>query len=1151
MANEQLRAISEILAVAKKLRVELGKTEKKIVSISEKARGAKDSFQFTGPKKVNDELVKNKTLIDKLNESLKKQADVNKKLQDQIKKLNTVRKTNNKLTIEERENKRLLTQQLKLQHRASDKLATAYSQQSAKLILLRNRYKDLATKQQMGIKLSVAERKEKERLITQTRKLDASLKRVDRAVGQSQRNVGNYRSALGGLGGTLRSLAGAFGLMGGAMIFAQLMRNGIRTIIDYGKANATLSGILQKTQEEIKDLKTDSERLGAITVKTANEVVGLQIAYARLGFSQEQIIALTESTIEGSIAMNSQLAETAELTGAVVNSMAEFSAIDAPEIMDVMSLATAKSALTFEKLSTGLPIVLGAANALNVPFTKVVATLGKLSDAGIETSTGATSLRNIFIESAKRGIDYEKALEKIRKSTDKLTTANKIFGKRAAVSALVIADNTERIDELDVALQNARGTAKEMAEKELDTLSGALALLNSAWQGVILRENEANGIGDKLKKGFQSLAQNLEKVIDFVKKAIKAWLIYKGTLIAISVGTRAYIGLVTGLRLAKIALAGGLGKATKAMRLFNVASKSNPIGALIGLLVSAVALFVAFGEGANSAAKAQRNLNKAIEEGKESAEKRREISNKRIQDEIDKIKEKAKAQIAETKDEEKIQEIRKNAINETIALLENEREAVKQTTIQFANQMQEYEKGSPKWAKLNVGLNESAKLYDELTDKIKSLITEQKEVKKEDADAVIQGTVKALQAQITKLKKLQNETANTKESFQIFERAISAVQHRIDTLNGSYERFLELGDELKDIDINDVINATPFDFEFGFVDIDGDEELADYEEFLLTKERMLKNAKDREYDMIQSSFDRLKSLYGIDLGNFNDYLTLKKEDFKSDEEFKLAKQLQAINIVENALVASLSFMANAQAQRHSAELNKLEAQRNQILDSEELTENQRLLIETQFDEKKRKLKEKQFKQDQDLAVVMALVNGASAVVRTFAELGWPAGIVGAAIMTGLTAVEIGVIKSQKMPAFKEGHLSGTHEGFALINDAVGVNYKEIVERKSGRLEMFNNRNTVIDMDKGDKVHQAGTFTPKEAIMRSAMALSVENEKGLMTDVQAGKSFDINISNEISKQIAKGYQGLKPYKAENFNYKKFATEMYILNRANKI
>ncbi len=332
------------------------------------------------------------------------------------------------------------------------------------------------------------ERQRKARL----RETDA-IERNKRALDRQRQAALRSNTVFGRLNRTFGRFALALGLTSGIFLFIRALGNAIRSVVQFNKQVAILASVLQKTRKEIRPLTENAKELGAITAKTSNEIVKLQVAYARLGFTQSEILDLTEATIEGSISLNAQLDETATLTGAVVNSMDALSTTDAPKIMDIMALSTAKSALNFEKLAKGLPIVLGAANALEVPFTKVVAILGKLASAGIETSTAGTSLRNIFIESAKKGIDFEKALEKVRVSQNKLTTANEIFGKRAAVSALVIANNVKGIKEFDEALQNAGGTAKTMADTQLDTLEGEMTLMTSAWDGFVKSIEDGEG----------------------------------------------------------------------------------------------------------------------------------------------------------------------------------------------------------------------------------------------------------------------------------------------------------------------------------------------------------------------------------------------------------------------------------------------------------------------------------------------------------------------------------------------------------------------------------------------------------------------------------------------------------------------------------
>ena len=463
----------------------------------------------------------------------------------------------------------------------SSKLSSLYEKEQVRLTRLSKKYADLALKKQLNGKLSVKE----ELALRRTKKaLDRkylALKKVDAQMGRHGRNVGNYTRRLRGMAS---SLLGAFGVVGGVYAFAAVLRSSIRTVREYDKANATLSAVLQIEKKNMTELTDESIRLGRTTVKSAVEVVGLQVAYARLGFSMTDIIALTEATIEGSIALNGELDQTALLTGAMVNSFDEFSSSDAPMVMDVLALATARSALNFSKLMVALPIVGGAANALNIPFTEVVATLGKLADAGIETSTASTALRNIFIESAKLGIDYRDALNQVRNSTDQLKTSNEIFGKRAAVSAVTIAKNTEAVDILDIALQNAAGTAAEMAAKELDTLDGSIKLLDSAWKGLIITQAENGGVVESLKRNLKSLAENLEEVIGYVWFGVKAWIAYKVVLIAASLqlkfaGLRskaAAAALVTSATAAQVA--------TTAWARFTVVLRANAIGLiLVGL----------------------------------------------------------------------------------------------------------------------------------------------------------------------------------------------------------------------------------------------------------------------------------------------------------------------------------------------------------------------------------------------------------------------------------------------------------------------------------------------------------------------------------------------------------------------------------------
>ncbi|OIQ22204.1 MAG: phage tail tape measure protein [Flavobacterium sp. MedPE-SWcel] len=493
-----------------------------------------------------------------------------------------------KLSLEEKVINQQATTEAKRQIIANGALANAYKELSAKVAIAGDKVKNIIATGRKAGETQAQYNKRLKQAQAHFDKLSIRVRAADAAVGQFNRNVGNYPKQATA---ALKNLISAFGVTTGIYLFAQVMKDAFNVARDFEKQNATLSAVLQVEKENMKALTDEAKKLGARTVKSAGEVTQLQIAYARLGFSQQEIIDLTESTISGSIAMNSELAQTADLVGAVVNTFDDFSSTDAPEIIDVMSLATAKSALNFQKLETGIPIVAGAANAAGVPFTKLVALLGKLADSGIDTSSSATALRNIFIESAAQGLDYGQILQKIKDSQDKLTAANDEFGKRAAVSSAVLAENIDKTNELDEALRNAAGTAQNMADKELATLDGAVKLLSSAWDGLIIDTTDANSVNSKLAVGLTFLAENLKTIFNVLGYLTAAWVAYKTSLVLANVQTKLIALATTQSTAAQAGNATATNLSTIAWKKFNTALKANALMLSVTALIAIVYYF--------------------------------------------------------------------------------------------------------------------------------------------------------------------------------------------------------------------------------------------------------------------------------------------------------------------------------------------------------------------------------------------------------------------------------------------------------------------------------------------------------------------------------------------------------------------------------
>lgn len=148
-----------------------------------------------------------------------------------------------------------------------------------------------------------------------------------------------FRRVMTPVRGLVSSL-GTFGLAIGGTAIIGAVGSAINKFKEFEQANANLASVMGLTVQENKALADDAKRLGAVTARTATEVVGLQEAYARLAFKQKEILDMTQATINGSVAMNAELASTAELTGAMVRTFDSFSSADAPEIIDQLTLAT-------------------------------------------------------------------------------------------------------------------------------------------------------------------------------------------------------------------------------------------------------------------------------------------------------------------------------------------------------------------------------------------------------------------------------------------------------------------------------------------------------------------------------------------------------------------------------------------------------------------------------------------------------------------------------------------------------------------------------------------------------------------------------------------------------------------------------------------
>ena len=379
----------------------------------------------------------------------------------------------------------------------------------AELVKLRKRKAELNKQAKTSKGLTEAEKRELGQLSTQIKTTAIQTRQYSKSILVAN---GVMKKTSGFVMGIRKALTGMAAQFLGAMAAFALLKNVVGTFKDFEQANADLASVLGKTTDEIKDLTIEAKKYGATTKFTASEVSGLQKEFAKLGFSVKEIKNATKATLDLAAATNTDLARAAEVAGATVRGFG-LDASETQRVPDVMAKSFSSSALDMEKFATSMRAVAPVAKNAGLNIEQTTSMLGILVDRGVDASTAGTSLRNVFLELSKKGLTFEEAMQQINESTDKNATSLDLFGKRGAVTGTILAETGVQVSELEEKLNNAGGAAERMAKTQLDTLSGKLTILNSAWEGFILGLEDGEGLLSGLLESMAELATSFLGVL--------------------------------------------------------------------------------------------------------------------------------------------------------------------------------------------------------------------------------------------------------------------------------------------------------------------------------------------------------------------------------------------------------------------------------------------------------------------------------------------------------------------------------------------------------------------------------------------------------------------------------------------------------------
>lgn len=302
------------------------------------------------------------------------------------------------------------------------------------------------------------------------------------------------------------TLLGTFG----AYAVLHAIQNTVGAIAEFDREITAVKAITGTTGKDFDRLRESALQLGTSTQFAASKVAGLQLEFARLGFSNTEILQSTEATIDLATTTGEDLARSAEIAGSTLRAF-QIDASDMTRVTDVMSKALNVSALTLDSFADGIKYVAPVAYATNVSLEETAALLSILSDSGIKGTQAGTSLRRIFTLLTKDGGTLQERLAELAKTGITLANANDEVGLYAQTALLQIVSMYPQVLKLTEGMYGAGGETKKLATVMKDNLGTALDQVGASWNALILTIENGEG---KIKDSTQTLAKLLRIAAD-------------------------------------------------------------------------------------------------------------------------------------------------------------------------------------------------------------------------------------------------------------------------------------------------------------------------------------------------------------------------------------------------------------------------------------------------------------------------------------------------------------------------------------------------------------------------------------------------------------------------------------------------------------
>ena len=340
---------------------------------------------------------------------------------------------------------------------------------------------------------------------------EGATKKVDSSLGQLAKKAGLVTLAFIGTG----KLVDAF-------------KSAVTVGAEFEQNIKNLSVIAGATGGKLKQLEQSALKLGGSTKFTASEVANLQIEFSKLGFTADEILKVTEGTLDLSTAFGLDLANTASVAGGTLRAFG-LDASETTRLTDVMAVSFASTALDMEKFSGAMTMVGPIANVAGFSLEETTAILGQLANANISGSLAGTQLRQIMLEMSNESSKLSKklggpvssaeelaiAFNKLKKEGIGTAEMKELVGQRAVSAFSILINGADDVANLTEKFNDANGAGSLMATEMLDTLQSKFKIMQSATEDLGIAFFET--FDDTLKKATDVMTDAIGGLSEFFK----------------------------------------------------------------------------------------------------------------------------------------------------------------------------------------------------------------------------------------------------------------------------------------------------------------------------------------------------------------------------------------------------------------------------------------------------------------------------------------------------------------------------------------------------------------------------------------------------------------------------------------------------------